>query len=288
MHTVLIDDDFDLAKISWSGQCFRARTIDDAGAYRFIAGNELVDLRQVRSTGEYGAGEYKVSCSAAEWEGFWHHYFDLDRNYRAIRESAYGRNEFIDRCIDCGAGLRVLNQQPWEMLVTFIISQRKSMPAIASAVEALCTRFGETIGEDESGAPIFAFPTPEALATAAEGDLKACSLGYRVPYVRSAAEMVASGEMQLEALAALSDEELFEELQRVHGVGKKVANCVCLFGYGRCSMVPVDVWIERAINEDCEGVDPFAQFGENAGIIQQYVFYYMTHRKQLDQQPSNL
>lgn len=277
MHAVLIDDDFDLSKIAWSGQCFRAGAIDDAGTYHFIAGDRVLELHQLESTGEYGAGKYEVSCDAEEWEGFWHRYFDLDRNYKAIRESAYGRNEFVDRCIDCGAGLRVLNQQPWEMLVTFIISQRKSMPAIASAVEALCTRFGKPIPGHENA---HAFPAPETLAAAEETDLKTCSLGYRVSYVRSAAQMVAAGEIQLQELAELSDEELFEELQRIHGVGKKVANCVCLFGYGRCSMVPVDVWIERAINEDCAGVDPFAQFGANAGIIQQYVFYYMTHRKQ--------
>lgn len=277
MHTVLIDDDFDLSKIAWSGQCFRTRAIDDIGTYRFIAGDKALELRQLQSTGECGAGEYEVSCDTEEWDGFWYVYFDLARSYRAIREETCGKSEFIDRCINSGKGLRVLNQQPWEMLITFIISQRKSMPAIASAVDALCKHFGKQI--PGSGGE-YAFPTPKVLAEASEEELKACSLGYRVPYVRDAAQMVESGELQLQELASLDDDALFDELQRVHGVGKKVANCVCLFGYGRCSAVPVDVWIERAINEDCAGVDPFAQFGSDAGIIQQYVFYYMTHRKQ--------
>lgn len=297
MHTVVIEDDFSLEKIARSGQCFRVREVGN-GWWRFIAGDKALFMRLSQP---FDAGEFEISATDAEWTGFWHDYFDMGRNYRSIRQSCKGYSEFVDDAMRFGAGLRVLNQDPWEMLITFIISQRKSIPAISRAVEEISKHFGRSINVklptscdaepdpadqtsisiasgSPSVEPLFAFPTPEAIVAASDDELKACGLGYRVPYVRSAAEMVASGELDLDAIALLSDDELFCELQRVHGVGKKVANCICLFGYGRSQMVPVDVWIERAINEECAGRDPFAQFGPNAGIMQQYVFYYMTNR----------
>ncbi|WP_165062541.1 DNA-3-methyladenine glycosylase [Adlercreutzia sp. ZJ154] len=280
MHKVVIQDDFSLAKIARSGQCFRVHEVD-AGWWRFIAQDRVLYIRRTEQPQQYSfekpyaAGVYEVSVPQKEWDEFWHEYFDMERNYCAIRQTCDGHSEFVDTAMRFGAGLRVLNQDPWEMLVTFIISQRKSIPAISRAVEELSKRFGRPICDTE---PLFAFPTSAAIAAASDDDLKACGLGYRVSYVRSAATMVESGELDLAALADFSDEDLFAELQRVHGVGKKVANCVCLFGYGRSQMVPVDVWIERAINDECAGCDPFAQFGANAGIMQQYVFYYMTNR----------
>lgn len=270
MRTVKITDDFDIDKIAHSGQCFRVKQLDNR-VWRFIADNKILLMRSL------GKGVYEVSADVKEWNGFWYDYFDLDRNYSVIRSAAKGRSAFVDEALEFGKGLRVLRQDPWEMLVTFIISQRKSIPAITSAVEALCEAFGEPI-RTRLGM-LYAFPLPEVLAAARDEDLAVCGLGYRLPYVRSAAEMVSSGELDLLNMSDLEDEKLFAELQRVHGVGKKVANCVCLFGYSRASMVPVDVWIARAIDEECGGVDPFADFGDDAGIIQQYVFYYMTNRK---------
>ncbi len=159
------------------------------------------------------------------------------------------------------------------MLISFIISQRKSIPAISTAVESLCEKFGDLLGEDAEG-KIYSFPTPERMSLATAEDFKACGLGYRAPYVSDAVEKVLSGDLDLEKIAGYDDEALFEELIKVHGVGKKVANCVLLFAYSRCSRVPVDVWISRAIEEEFGGENIFPVFGENGGIIQQYIFYY--------------
>lgn len=270
--TVTIDDEIDLSKIMRSGQCFRVRELED-GTFRFITGKDVLYMKPV----ENDDGAYAVSCSADEWERIWEPYFDLAKNYSKIRRSAHGKTPFVDRAIKSGKGLRILHQDPWEMLVTFIISQRKNMPAIAKAVDTISTRFGSAI--ETPVETVCAFPTPEQLAGATESDLRDCGLGYRAPYVMDAAVRVASGELDLDAIGSLNDAELFERLQEVHGVGKKVANCICLFGYGRYGQVPVDVWIARAIEEECNGVDPFEQFGEDAGIIQQYVFYHMTNNK---------
>lgn len=279
-HIVHIEDDFDMEKIRTSGQCFRIARLDD-GAYRAIAGDKVLYMRKAGSAcadeAVEGGTQWEVSCTPEEWGSFWSAYFDLGRDYSAVRKACEGRNAFVDEAMAYGRGLRILAQDPWEMLITFIVSQRKNMPAIASAVEQLAQRFGSPV-ETERGT-VYAFPTPEQLAAASEDDLRACSLGYRAPYIAETTRQVLSGELDLRSLAEADDAALFEGLQKACGVGAKVANCVCLFGYGRTSQVPVDVWIARAIDEECGGVDPFAQFGEDAGIMQQYVFYYMTDRR---------
>ena len=339
---IRIQDDFDMKKIRISGQCFRVKELE-GGVFRFITGKNVVYIRKIedekgllyneeiypgktKGVGAFYEGEdrsaeettvtsLEVSCTKEEWENIWASYFDLGRNYAQIADTEYGKHHFADSAISFGRGLRILKQDKWEMLVTFIISQRKSIPAISSAVEALCRKFGEKIeidkqailqsiglnpqtnayeahesnpGKSVNGEVdglnteiaglgeecIYSFPLPQQLAMATAEDFKECGLGYRAPYVRDAVEKVCSGELDLEAIDSLGDEELFEKLMTVHGVGKKVANCVLLFGYSRTARVPIDVWIQRAIEQECDGVDPFPLYGVNGGIIQQYVFFF--------------
>lgn len=264
-NTVQIRDDFDPDKILESGQCFRPRKQAE-GWYRFVSGRQLLYLRPLRS------GTYTVRCEPGAWETFWHGYFDLGRSYAAMRGKLDSRDDFLQRAMEYGRGIRVLRQDEWEMLVSFIISQRKSIPAIRRAVELLSERFGERLGSDSEG-PVYAFPTAEALCCAGEQALQECGLGYRTRYVLHAAQQAAEGTLDLKKLASLPDEALFARLMELDGVGKKVANCVCLFGYGRVGRVPVDVWIERLIRDEFAGQDPFPQFGLEAGIVQQYLFF---------------
>lgn len=264
-NTVQIRDDFDPDKILESGQCFRPRKQAE-GWYRFVSGRQLLYLRPLRS------GTYTVRCEPGAWETFWHGYFDLGRSYAALRGKLDSRDDFLQRAMEYGRGIRVLRQDEWEMLVSFIISQRKSIPAIRRAVELLSERFGERLGSDSEG-PVYAFPTAEALCCAGEQALQECGLGYRTRYVLHAAQQAAEGTLDLKKLASLPDEALFARLMELDGVGKKVANCVCLFGYGRVGRVPVDVWIERLIRDEFAGQDPFPQFGLEAGIVQQYLFF---------------
>ena len=275
---IRIEDDFDLEKIMVSGQCFRARKMN-TGACRFITGNHILYIR------EAGECEFECSCSEEEWAAVWHPYFDLDRDYRAVREKTCCENEFINHAVEMGQGIRVLRQDPWETLVTFIISQRKSIPSIAACVEKIARTAGVPVASDagvmeddsekrtgmEDGEPVCRFPTPEEILAAGEERIAACGLGYRLPYVMRAAEKALT--IDFEALDLLDDEELFDTFTGFYGVGKKISNCVCLFAYGRVSRVPVDTWIDKVIREDCGGCDPFPGFGEVAGIIQQYVFY---------------
>ena len=266
-----IQDDFDLEKIALSGQCFRAKMLDE-GMFRFVSGDHVIYMK------ETGNHQFSISCTKDEWEDVWIRYFDLNRSYRNLYYEEREKHDFVRRAMESGRGIRVLRQDPWEMLITFIISQRKSIPAISKSVEALAKKYGHPIETDYE--IIYSFPTPEEMACASAEELQECGLGYRVPYIYDAIQKVTSGQLNLDAIADYNDTELFQELQTVHGVGKKVANCICLFGYGRTARVPVDVWIARAVDEDCCGEDPFMLFESNGGIIQQYIFYYMKNGKE--------
>lgn len=264
---VTIKDDFDLEKIIDSGQCFRGKCLED-GSYRFISGESVIYLRPE----DREAGVYTVSCDRESWETTWFPFFDLERCYSEIAVLESGKHEFVDQAIAHGRGVRLLRQDPWEMLLTFIISQRKSIPAIIKSVEALSKKYGHDIVTEQER--LKAFPSPEEMKEATAEELAACGLGYRVKYILDAIQKVNSGELNLQAIAELPDHALLEKLQTVMGVGIKVANCIALFAYGRTACVPVDVWIFRAIEKECGGISPFSLYGENAGIIQQYIFYY--------------
>lgn len=265
-----INDDFDLAKIVASGQCFRAGLVDN-GTYRFITGNNVLYIQEAES------GLFSVSCDCDEWNSVWVKYFDLDRNYRTIFEEEHGKHPFVDRTMDAGRGLRILRQDPWEILVSTIISQRKSIPAIQKSVEIIAEKYG--IIKKTEYEELKLFPSAKDLLQVSEDDMRKCGVGYRAPYILDAISKVASGEVDLGVIKELPDGELLQSLERIRGVGGKVANCVALFSYGRTACVPVDVWISRAINDDCCGISPFDLYGENAGIIQQYIFYYKLSRQ---------
>ncbi len=270
---ITIQDDFNLEKIMISGQCFRAKRMED-GRYSFVVGDKILHIAAANPTVEIG-GEFEISCSKDEWDQTWKPYFDLANNYTAVIEQEKGKHPFTDKAMDFGRGLRILRQEPWETLVSFIISQRKSIPAIAKSIEALATNFGTLLSVD--GEERYAFPKPQQLCEASTEQLNACGLGYRTPYVQDAARRVVTGQLDLSQIEACNTAELLEALQSVHGVGIKVANCTALFSYGRMECAPVDVWIAKAIDEEFDGTNPFPMFGANAGIIQQYIFYYMKH-----------
>lgn len=266
-------DDFCLEKIAFCGQCFRAKKLLD-GSFLFIHGAHAINIKQ------RDAHTYEISATEEEWKNIWRPYFDLSRSYRAVRRGAKGKNDFLDQALKAGRGIRVLRQDPWEMLITFIISQRKSIPAIRSAAESLAEAYGESIALQTLAGEtlhLHTFPTAEKLAHVTEEEFRARALGYRAPYVRAAVLAVLSGSLKLEEYHNFDDETLLKQLQNVHGVGIKVANCVALFAYARMACVPVDVWIARAMEE--AGADFLSSFSESAGILQQYVFYYQIMRK---------
>jgi len=265
---ITISDDFDLQKIAYSGQCFRCALIN--GMYRFITDNAVIYLKQLSET------KYDASCTPGEWEQIWSPYFDIARDYRQIRKSA-APDGFMEKAAESGKGIRILRQNRWETLVSFIISQRKSIPAIRKSIEALCKLCGDPIhaGQEE----LYAFPSPCALLQASDSDLSDCGLGYRLPYIKDAAAALARNSALLDEWAVFDDMALLSSLKTIRGVGDKIANCVMLFAYGRTASVPIDTWINKIITEKYNGQNPFLKYGADAGIMQQYAFYYILQNK---------
>ena len=258
--------DFDIRKIAESGQCFRLRR-GTQKEYTLIAHNRVLRISQE-------AAGCVLDCDQAEYESLWRDYFDMNTDYAVIRAAADVKDAFLQRACAYGRGIRMLRQDHWEMLVSFIISQRKNIPAIQYCIEALCSRYGAVL--EESGEErLYSFPSAQRLAELSESEFLACSLGYRAKYLLAAASMVASGALDLEAIATLSDEALFSALLAVPGVGEKVANCVMLFGYHRLSRFPRDVWIIRVEEREYGGAFPLERYPDLAGALQQYVFYYV-------------
>ena len=266
---ITIKDDFDLKKIAESGQCFRFNECEtEPGTFSVAALDKHVFVK------ELGNCEYEFSCDKKEFDGFWKNYFDLELSYADIRGRISKKKDiYLYNASEYGKGIRILRQDPWEMLISFIISQRKNIPAIKASIEKLCAMAGDLIVEDERVGKIYSFPTPEKLAALSLDKFSSCSLGYRDKYVKKAAEDVASGLVDLSSWDKLSDEELMEELLKLFGVGVKVANCEILFGYHRLDAFPKDVWINRVLDKYYKNGIP-KKYNEYIGIIQQCWFNY--------------
>lgn len=270
---VTIQDDFDLYKITHSGQCFRAIQEAD-NTYRFITGENILHITELSDKDDLGK-TFEVSCTKDEWKKVWFEYFDLDNNYRKIRESIPREDSYLRNAALLGKGIRILKQDKFETLISFIISQRKSIPAIRKSVELLSGNYGKKSHEDG----VCFFPTATEIFSATKEELATCGLGYRIPYIMKVAKQITEGEIDINQWDTLPDEELVTELKSIYGVGDKVANCVALFSYHRTGLAPVDTWIKKVIETKYSGINPFEGYGNYAGIMQQYMFYQAQHLK---------
>ncbi|MDR1571491.1 MAG: hypothetical protein LBS32_03095 [Clostridiales Family XIII bacterium] len=274
------------------GQAFRWNA--DGDGYTGVAGGVAAKVGFVPDAGGREGGSVVVSGDNLEGaedgegrrgRGFWEHYLDLGRDYTAVNEALSEGDEAMARAVAFGEGIRILNQDPWESLISFIVSQNSHIPRIKGCIESLCLRFGGAVGAF-GGREYRAFPGVEALAGLSEGDLAPCRLGYRAGYIVGAAGQVAArgGMRFLASLRGADLDEAERALLSLCGVGPKVAACVLLFGLGRTECFPVDVWVGRAMGalygidgNDRKAVLKYARarFGAHAGIAQQYIFHYM-------------
>ncbi len=253
---------FNVAQIANSGQCFRFNHIKD-GIYQTIVENRILRLKQ------QGEDSILFFCDQKDLDEFWSHYFDLSCDYSVFTDAVPTDDIFLTEAVKDSFGIRILNQPLFETLISFIISQRKSIPAIKTSIEALCRLCGEEI---EDG--IFTFPTPENLAGCSMEQILSCSVGYRARYILSAARDIAEGKVELEQFKTLDDDTLLQALLEFHGVGVKVANCVRLFAYHRLAAFPEDVWILKTVEKYYGGNFPHHLYTGFAGVIQQYMFYH--------------
>lgn len=253
-------EELDIVKTFECGQCFRWNR-DEKGVYTGVA---------LGYPARVWAEEGRVYIRSAAPEELWRDYFDLERDYAAA--SRFQGGEYLDECVRYGMGIRILRQDPWEALCSFIISQCNNISRIKGIVERLCALYGEELYFE--GERFFAFPTAERLALLEESDLAPLRSGYRAAYIISAARAVSAGELCLEELIACDGAAAKKALLRLNGVGDKVANCVVLFGLRHMEAFPIDVWIKRALREHFPpDFDP-KTLGDYAGLAQQYIFYY--------------
>ena len=254
--------DFEPELIFECGQCFRWERQED-GSYLGVAFGKAARVSK-------SGNDVRIRCGEADFADVWRSYFDIDRDYESVRMSL-PTDEYTAKAVEYGTGLRILRQDIWEAICSFIISQCNNISRIKSIISRLCAMFGEPVSFE--GRHLYSFPAAETLAALSEAELAPLRCGYRASYILDAARVVASGELDLDRLRRASSDEARRELKTISGVGDKVANCVLLFGLGHVSAFPVDVWMRRALDDFYGGSVP-ESFGEYAGIAQQYIFHY--------------
>lgn len=258
---------FSLDKTLRSGQCFRFKCINNI--FIVQSKDKVIGITQDCLNDD----TLLVLGDIKDVEEYWINYFNIADNYTDIDKLVIG-NGYLERAARYSSGLKIMKQDAWETLICFIISQRNNIPKIMTTVNKICELCGEEI--DFNNKKYYSFPTPERLLSGIKEYGNDMGLGYRLPYIGYATRKVIDKEIELDKLdyKNSSYENTMNVLETLYGVGPKVANCTALFGLGHTSAFPVDVWIQRIIDKEFNGCFEAKQFGEYAGIIQQYMFYY--------------
>lgn len=269
-------NDFTLSQILECGQCFHFDKLDEE-VYEVVAFGRAVKMEQTDKVLRiYGS-------SMEDYEGIWKLYLDMDNDYGLIKQNVIKADGALKTAVDEKSGIHILNQDFFETLISFIVSQNKSIPQIKQCVKNISHRFGdEVIGYN--GEAFYVFPDVQRLHDATEEELRECKVGFRAPYIKNATEAVYSGAVTKEKLDELDIAQARELLMTIKGVGEKVANCVLLFGLGRREAFPVDVWMKRIMEQmyfdgkdtKKQDIEAFAvnKFGDLGGYAQQYLFDY--------------
>lgn len=265
-------ENFNLNQISASGQCFRMSQ-QSPGRYDLIAGENYLELEQ------HGK-QCIFHCEEKEFNNFWKGYFDLDGDYPSYIEKINPKDTYLISAAVFGNGIRILRQDLWEMIVSFLISQQNNIVRIRRCIQNICESYGEKKINPRKEA-YYAFPLPEALADLEEDALKACNLGYRSKYVVRAAKNIVSGETDLEYIKGLPYERAKEELLKIFGVGEKVADCICLFALHHLQAFPIDTHISQALEKHYKKGFPKRRYISCQGVLQQYIFYYELHKDKI-------
>ncbi len=271
--------DFNIEHILECGQCFNFQKLGNMEYIIVAYGRMLHIIQDDKDVILY-------DTSMEEYDKVWKKYFDMDNDYGYIKDYLKANDERIVDAINDKWGIRIINQEFEETLLSFIISQNKQIPHIKQIVRGICESFGRELGEYD-GRKYFSFPTLDELNNITEEDFRGLKTGFRAPYLMDAVEHMRRGLCRA-SFDSLNYEEAMCELLKIKGVGEKVANCVALFGLGYKNAFPVDVWVKRVMEEvyfgketSKEEIMRFAKdkFGEYGGYAQQYHFYHMRDKK---------
>ncbi len=264
-YTIKKPQNFDLTQIFDCGQCFRFNKTSE-NTYSGVAFGKYIEISDTDGKINFhGANEN-------DYKTIWHTFLDLDRDYASIITS-FSDDKVLYEAACTYSGIRILKQDLWETLCSFIISQNNNIPRIKGIIENMSKAFGDKIvGFD--GNEYYTFPTAERLARAGVDEIFALKTGFRAKYIYDAACRVSSGETDFNKIKELEYNDALNELLKIKGVGPKVASCVLLFGFSRCEAFPVDVWVKKILAAYYSEEQSPHFSGQYAGIAQQYLFYY--------------
>ena len=264
---------FNLEQIADSGQCFRWRKLDE-GKYLIPAYDHQVTVAQ---SGE----KFEFSCTGEEYKKIWEHYFDMKIDYGRIIDSIDDNDTFLKEAAAYGSGIRILNQELWEMIISYIISQNNNIPRIKKGIEAVCDRYKAVICKDEQDNlektenEIYGFPhLTDIEKNGGRQSLSELGLGYRDEYIWLMCEYEHENKVFFDNLRKCDYEQSMKMLMEHKGIGRKVANCISLFGLHHLDACPIDVWMKKIIDEEYGGIQPKWMSDRYAGIYQQYAFFY--------------
>lgn len=273
-------EDFDAVHIFECGQCFRWSKEAD-GSYTGVAFGKVLN---VKSDTEAKTVVLK-NTGMKDFNNIWFNYFDLGRDYGSLKRQL-AEDPVLDMAIEHGQGIRILRQEPWELVISYIISANNSIPLISRSINLLSELYGRPLGYN--GKTYYAFPTVEELSCAGLEDINRCRAGFRCKYIYNTTQLVKSGAADLEMIAGLDIDSARKELMKLPGVGPKVADCIMLFSMQKFEAYPIDVWVKRVteyffLEKDVsmKEIQQFAKekFGSLAGFAQEYLFYYARVQK---------
>lgn len=259
---------FNLVHTFECGQCFRWKQNDD-GSYIGVVKNKVIKAYEDKN-------EIVLECDD---DPFIKDYFDLNRDYSKIKSELSKKDDIMKEGTKLGYGIRLLKQEPWETIISFIISANNNIPRIKKIINSLCENFGECI--EYNGYKYYTFPSPEKIGKLSENDLEVIKSGFRSKYILDAANCVLTGKVDMNLIYNMKTDDAREYLKQIKGIGDKVSDCVLLFAYQKYDVFPKDVWIKKALFElygvSKNDFDGFVTnyFGSLSGFAQQYLFYYM-------------
>ena len=256
--------EIDPVKTFECGQCFRWNA-DEQGDYWGVARGRAAKVI-VEDDKVY------IITSQEDYDSIWRDYLDMERDYESIRLGFDG-GDYLSRCAEFGAGIRILRQERWEALCSFIISQNNNIPRIKGIIENMSKEYGTAIHE-ASGNTFYSFPTPKALLDAGEDKIFALKTGFRAKYIYDCARLIENGDINLDDIRNMPLELAGETLMKIKGVGPKVCACALLYGFGRYDAMPIDVWVKKILDKYYGGKVSENLSGKYAGIAQQYLFYH--------------
>lgn len=271
---------FDAKHIFECGQCFRWNREED-GSYTGVAYGRVLNIKS-----DYDKGTVILrNTNLKDFEDIWFEYLDLGRDYGLIKDEL-SKDETLRSATQYGRGIRILNQEPWELLISFIISANNNIPRISKIINVLSETFGEPISY--AGKTYYSFPTVDKLGTAEREQIDLCKAGFRCKYIYKTSMMIYKGDVDLQKVVLMDINSARKELLLLSGVGPKVADCIMLFSMQKHEAYPLDVWVKRVteyfyIHQDVSmnRIQDFARerFGSLAGFAQQYLFYFARDQK---------